>query len=502
MTDLPQFDEMYVVSDIHMGGRPGFQILKHVDRLGRFIEHVGTVRPEGRVLLLFNGDVIDSLAEDINGYVATIDAGTMMEHIYQNFAPVWEGLVRFIRQPGRHLVFVTGNHDIEMALSAVEYSIRRRIGGGDPALDGAMTFATRGAGYACRIGGAHVFCTHGNEVDAWNTVDYDRLGQLGNALNAGRDIDRSKWSPNAGTKLVVDIMNRVKADYPFVDLLKPETKVVVPVLLVLEPELARHIDVKSAFGVGWEKIKGGFVTRGLLGADEDDPAAVCDPDAAAELALDELLGGELREEVASGGAASDPDDMLLEAEDIVRGKRKPVGLDDAEGETLGWFGLVIDRLRGVDKVDALRKALLDWLEGDETFKVGHRDDTYQQITGRVDPKVDFIVTGHTHLERAIPVGDNRFYYNCGTWIRLIRFTEGVLGDQDTFAGVMEKLKQGSMQALDNATVQGKPLVVDRTATVRIAADGRGVVGQLLRVGDGPDDTVKLDLVPGTEFHKS
>ncbi len=502
MDQLPAFDEIYVISDIHMGGRPGFQIFKHVERLGRLITHLGTVRPEGQVGLVLNGDVIDSLAEDINGYVATRDAGAMMNDIYQNFLAVWKGLADFIRQPKRRLVFVTGNHDIELALSAVEQSIRQHLASDDLALNGAITFATRGAGYACRVGNAKVFCTHGNEVDDWNVVNYDKLGQLGNALNAGRDIDHRKWDPNAGTRLVVDVMNKVKVRYPFVDLLKPETRIVVPILLVLAPDLIRYIDAKSVFGVAWEKIKGKFVTDGLLGAGDEDTHVMHDPQRAADLALGELLGGELQQLVAGTGAAANAEDLLLEAETLVRGGEVTAVLSD-NGETLGWFEMAIDRLRGVSQVDALRKALLDWLEGDETFNIDNRDDTFKLITARVAPDIDFVVTGHTHLERAIRIDKHadRFYYNCGTWIRLMRFTKRLLEDAEAFAGVMDVLQGGSMATLDNAKVGTDPLLLDRSATVRIAADNGAVVGQLLRVSDGPQQSVKLEPVPGTEFVK-
>lgn len=502
MDSLPVFDEIYVISDIHMGGRPGFQILRHWERLGRFIEHLGGVRSGEKVALVLNGDVIDSLAEEIHGYVATREAVGMMDRIYANFMPVWEGLASFIRQPGRHLIWVTGNHDIELSLPEVEYSIRQRIAGGDTALNGAMTFATKGAGYACYVGDARVFCTHGNEVDDWNIVDYGRLGELGNALNAGCDIDHKRWSPNAGTKLVVDVMNLVKRQYPFVDLLKPETKVVVPILLVLDPSLAHHIDVESAFGVTWGKLKGQFIRRGLLGAEDEAPSAVRNPGDAAELALNELLGGHLLSLVSDGGESTkaNADDLLLEAEAVVRGEHITAQLDDDEG-TLGWFGMALDRLRGVDKVEALRNALLDWLQNDESFRIGNQDETFERIATRVDPTVDIIVTGHTHLERAIPMGDRRFYYNCGTWIRLIRFTEEMLNKPEQFQNVMEAIEQGSMQALDEASLDGEPLVLDRSAAVRIAVDGQGVCAELLRVGDDGNNGITLDQVPNTEFRK-
>ncbi len=68
--------------------------------------------------------------------------------------------------------------------------------------------------------------------------------------------------------------------------------------------------------------------------------------------------------------------------------------------TLGWFDMVVDRIRGVDKVEALRRALKDWLHGDDTFDPGKRDDTFTSTVAHVGTDVDFIVTGHTHLERA------------------------------------------------------------------------------------------------------
>src|SRR5262245_11458443 len=71
---LPVFDELYVVSDMHMGGRRddagNFQIFNQGPRLGRFIDYITARRPDGQVGLVLNGDVFDSLAEDGAGYIA------------------------------------------------------------------------------------------------------------------------------------------------------------------------------------------------------------------------------------------------------------------------------------------------------------------------------------------------------------------------------------------------------------------------------------------------
>jgi hypothetical protein len=62
MSDLPAFDEVHVISDLHMGGRPGFQILRETQRLANFIRGLGQRRPQERVVLVLNGDLFDTPA--------------------------------------------------------------------------------------------------------------------------------------------------------------------------------------------------------------------------------------------------------------------------------------------------------------------------------------------------------------------------------------------------------------------------------------------------------
>jgi hypothetical protein len=94
--------------------------------------------------------------------------------------------------------------------------------------------------------------------------------------------------------------------------------------------------------------------------------------------------------------------------------------------------------------------------------------------------IDFIVTGHTHLARAIEMGQGRYYFNCGTWIRLMRLTPAMLKDEASFKPVYDVLKDGRMQAIDD----GK-LVMDETCAVSITDESGQTVGRLVRVlGDG------------------
>ena len=211
--------------------------------------------------------------------------------------------------------------------------------------------------------------------------------------------------------------------------------------------------------------------------------------------IDQLLGPNIRDSLVVGSPESSlsVDDMLLAAE--LNLGQPGVKLARSTG-TLGTPQLIWDRLTGwisgVGKDEALRRALKDWLKDDQTFVVDNHDDTYKQVTAAIGPSIDFIVTGHTHLERAIDRGGNRYYFNCGTWIRLLRFTDAMLKDTVTFKPVYDLLvnNQGRMELIDQAKFSdesGKkmPFVLNQTSAVSIKQENFKVVGRLTHIqGDG------------------
>ena len=511
----PQYAELYVISDIHMGGRKDgdrdFQIFNRGPRLGALIRYIKAQRQNEDTALVLNGDIIDSLAEDeVPGFVA-LDGQTvvrMMERLYDDssFAPVWEALADFVTKPRRHLVFVVGNHDIELSLPIVEHSIRRRLAGGNTDAQARISFATHGSGFACRVGATRVFCTHGNELDPTNWVDYNLLGQLANAINAGRAVEPAKWKPNAGTRLVINVMNDIKRQFPFVDLLKPEVAAVVSVLVALDRDVLKKIDLQEDFPIIRDAIRGALVTRKLLGADAPNLDAA-PPEALAEEMAARLLGPSFGAAVCSaGGSRRTEDDLLLEAgKAVAQGKRASdvLGTEGAP-ETLGAWDLVRSWVGLVGKIEGLRLALKDWVKDDTTYKVDTADTLSQAMADRVGNGVGFLVTGHTHLARALRLRPASYYYNCGTWIRLLRLTDEVLADNAAFEnGLWPVLMAGKMSALDTAEIPGPggdpvPLLFDRTNVVRISAEGNRVTGELLRVSDGSNGEAVLLPEPGTQ----
>ncbi|WP_434149524.1 metallophosphoesterase [Methylocaldum gracile subsp. desertum] len=485
MSEFPAYDEVHVISDIHMGGKPGFQILRETQRLANYIRWVAAQRPEGRVALVLNGDVFDTLAEDIRGYVAVDEATATLTRIMddKSFSGIWEALADFVKKKGRTLVIVIGNHDIEVSFPSVQRLILSRLAGEDLLARARIEFSTTGAGHTCLVGNARVFCTHGNEVDAWNYNRYEDLAKVARRLNAGRSLEPSEWYPNAGTRMVKEVMNEVKRRYAWIDLLKPETSAAVGTLVVLDPSQAAKIN--SLLSILGERQRGSGQVDQRLSAEGFQPRQAT---GAPAITVDQLLGPNVSAGIQGGGpaGAQTADDMLLAAE---KGFKQPGARATPANETLGTGGLIWDRLTGwitgVGKDEALRRALKDWLADDKTFDITDQDDTYKQVTASVGASTDFIVTGHTHLERAIDMGGSRYYFNSGTWIRLMRFSDAMLKDAASFKPVYEALTDGAMETIDKAKFGGESFVMDQASAVSISLEDGKVVGRLTHIeGDG------------------
>lgn len=517
---LPIFSELYVVSDLHLGGEKtadsNFQIFNRGDRLAGLIDRLASIRPDEDVALVLNGDIIDSLSEEeVRGYVA-LDADTALKMVKRvwgdsSFATVWDALTKFIKRPRRHLIFVVGNHDIELALPVVEADIRQRLTDGDLEADSRVVFSTHGAGFGCIVGRARVFCTHGNELDVMNWVDYNLLGQLANAIMAGRPGKADKWKPNGGTRLVIDVMNIVKKNYPFVDLLNPESAAIAGVLLAIDRETFSKVDLTDAFPILKTAFQSYSVTSNLLGADGRlSPAAP--QQVVADIAIQELLGPSLREAVTGsrGARPGASEDALLMEAGAAAGNVRPADMRPAGASpaTLGAPDLIAGWVGLIPKVEALRRALKDWMKDDDTYLVNATNDgLFKDMEDHVADTIDFTITGHTHLARALRFPRGGYYYNCGTWIRLLRLTSEVLKSTEAFErDLWPALNARRMEALDTARIPGpngqsEPLVLDRTNAVRISAQGTAAVGDLLRVGGDTRGSVTLDIEPGTTAAK-
>ncbi len=85
----------------------------------------------------------------------------------------------------------------------------------------------------------------------------------------------------------------------------------------------------------------------------------------------------------------------------------------------------------------------------------------------------------------------RFYFNCGTWIRLLGFSDEMLNDKQSFQPIYKILKGGSMELIDNSN-----LIKDQTSTVFISKQDNGkAIGKLAHVKGGADGKkITLEII--------
>jgi len=462
---LPAFDEIHVVSDLHLGGDKNFQVFNLGATLGKFITHLSQ-QPEGRdVAFVINGDFVDFLSHATGSrYLDPEGAIGILSKITQDsaFAPVWKALAKFVKTPARTLVVVLGNHDLELALPWVQAWLRNFLAGHDAAARGRVMFSCEGAGFACTVGGKKVLCVHGNEVDAWNLTDYEQLRRVSRDITFGHA--HKDWTPNAGTKLVVDVMNGVKATYPFVDLLKPEAQAAVPTLVALNPGSAGYISrriVPIAARLTWDKVRS---MTGFLSTRSAQEAA--EPET-----FDHFMGQ------VFARPASDSRALLQATEARLQRGDNPLDLikGDQQEAYLGKMGALFDWIQDKPRSEVLRAATEGLLK-DTSFKLDEKDSTFTSLDQQISADIDFLIAGHTHFERAI-VRQNGggYYFNCGTWIRLMQYTPEMLSSETEFAKVFKTLGKKNMAALDVKLAFTKP------ACVRIQEDNGQVYGALLRI---------------------
>jgi len=451
MTVLPihEFDQVYVISDLHIGGLTNFQIFRQGSLLASLIDWL-TQRDTGqRVGLCINGDTVDFLAEQSATYFDPVGATTKLDRMFQDaaFQPVWLALQRLVATPNRRLVLTLGNHDLELALPWVQEHLTRFLSQGKDEARGRVTLSFDGAGYCCQVGDKTVLCLHGNEFDAWNLTDHERLRRIGRDAVQGRLV--ADWTPNAGTKLVIDVMNELKRRYAFVDVLKPEVEAVLPILWVLGEATRSRLNrvVAVSRRLTWDAVR---KATGFLGPGE---APTNKP-----VELSEPLENTAYLPSFSMDRA-DNDRLLDWAEEQAAVGTEPLSLVEGTSDRLGFGGALWDRVRGRSQDEQAWEALKG-LAADSTFAVDREDDTYRRADEFVGQDVDYLITGHTHQARALPRrnGGGR-YFNSGTWATLMHLTVEQLKSADAFKSVFQRITAArDLSSLSNLVDQ-RPTVV-------------------------------------------
>jgi UDP-2,3-diacylglucosamine pyrophosphatase LpxH len=380
-----------VISDLHLGGREGFEMCTPDgrQRLAKFIGYVaGQCTAQRDVRLVINGDVVDFLAEaDKEGnYVGFTDdqtlALTKLEHVFERSQAVWQAL-RELGAAGGALTLLLGNHDVELSLPAVRQRLLAELGRGRVEL----IYDNQ----AWRYG--DLLIEHGNRYDAWNVVPHDTLRRIRSQLSRGAPPPAYPVQP--GSLLVIDVMNRIKQMYPWVDLLKPETEGLLKLLRVFGAvaplDAIKSLRQATRMAERWLQY--------------DADGLPTDQEYVNYQSLTKGHGSFDEELVATATAPGAKDEL----DDLARAVKVELQLPD-----------VLKAFRHRAAKDAT------------TFHIDTESATYlkpaKALTGGEGPRV--VVFGHTHLAKSLDLGNGALYLNTGTWADLIRVPESAYTGSD------------------------------------------------------------------------
>ncbi len=369
--------------------------------------------------LVINGDFVDFLAEpgadgEWRPFIADArEAAVAMRAIVARDQALFDAL-RDLLAAGHRLTLLLGNHDVELAFPAVRQVLRDATGATD-----ARRFVFLYDGEAYRVGDALI--EHGNRYDGFNVVDHDAV-RAARSLQSRDQVVDVEVPPPPGSRIVAEVMNPIKREYPFVDLLKPETEAVLPLLLALEPGFRSHVTRIARF-------KAEAVAR--------DPKAPARPRFDANVSDDSGLG----QGAFDGGGAARPADPLA----AVLARALPSGkadrfLDDLEPEDrfsadvsaggaarmlgLAWIARGPDGFgRRLDNLLTALRALADdhSFDRDVEGQVAYIEAAEDLAGGAIR----HVVMGHTHLAKRVQLTSGGYYLNSGTWADLIRVPETI-----------------------------------------------------------------------------
>jgi hypothetical protein len=220
-----------------------------------------------------------------------------------------------------------------------------------------------------------VLIEHGNRFDEWNVVSHNALRRVRSQVSRAQPI-APEFPAVPGSRLVEKVLNPLKKDYAFIDLLKPEDAAAMPVAAALGA---------TGFSDAWQFFKR-FRQTWSVDFDENRQP------------INEEF---IRAPAAGAGAAPSKHDqeMYTLAQDIAAGGNAEQ-ISTAGDLLRGIGGKITEKVREARRA-ALFVAMSKTLDTHrDAFDVAKESDTYL-IPARDSARRGFqvVIYGHTHLAK-------------------------------------------------------------------------------------------------------
>lgn len=451
---MPKPTRLFVISDLHLGGSAP-AMMSFPQQLADFIASLpGRARADEAIELVLAGDVIDFLAIEIEGKTEAFTRDPMravakLDAAIASDAAVFLALREHLAA-GHGLTILLGNHDVELALPAVQAALCRHL----QCRPGAIDFVADGR--AWRFG--PVLVEHGNRYDDANLNDWATLREIAASQSRGEPCP-TDLVVSFGSQLVCELIHKYKQSFEFIDTLQPQGVLVAYLIAAFEPGLldrlpaliqlwrGQALAARNAAGArpGPRAMRGGEPGRApLFGLPLDTSR------------LDEMFGlGRTRRGPMSA---------------VLRETLRPT--DQALLHYIN-NGLPIPRWR----LELVQETLREMSWADRSLELdgdcGPQGAAATRL--RADTGARVVVMGHTHQARRIPRDTPcAEYINTGTWADLVTVPIEALATGDAGLAALDTW----LRAL--AKDDSVRTLVPTWAEMRVEADGTLTSAELLR----------------------
>jgi UDP-2,3-diacylglucosamine pyrophosphatase LpxH len=328
------------------------------------------------VELIINGDCFEFLFMEPHekpGITYPAIALSKLERVINGHRPFFNALQSFISQTGRHLTFITGNHDVELAFEEVRERICEVICN-EPGLKECVNFCHS---FFYRPT-PDVYIEHGNQHDFWNCTTglWDEQGQ-------SLAYNPNKITLPPGTQYIHRAAYPINVQYPYFDHFEPTLNLTpqVALLCLMNPEIV-VTTVQHAMGMLSYSRK-----------------------AFAGFSLEEEKNPVLLFEHAMREFAAFQEDLVAQHPDFI----EPLG-DTAHVDSMIEFAAIREAL-SLPFIDAFKAILVSFY-----YRMAESTAKGMQTILDKDRSIRYAIAGHTHTYRINAINDgSQVYLNTGTW---------------------------------------------------------------------------------------
>ena len=215
-----------VVSDLHLGTGVAEGQLNPLedffydDRFAELLDHYEKKCGDSiGIELILNGDIFDLLKVQVDGVWPAEITAEIAEHklrLCLDGHPRFVAALRtFLHRPNRRLVYLPGNHDLDMWFSAPQELFKRYVAPGEAAER--VRFITTSDTYHLPEG---IQVRHGHQLEHIHRVDYRRMTRR---RRDGTEVLDLPW----GSLWILQVMNPAKLIKQHIDRVQPFTRFIL-----------------------------------------------------------------------------------------------------------------------------------------------------------------------------------------------------------------------------------------------------------------------------------